>query len=286
MIGPGGVGKSSLAKRALRRLASRFTDGAHWIALDDLHDIAQVAARIAAELKLAPSPQQQPLALVCEHLASRDVLLVLDNAEHLAELPRLVERLLAQRAATAVCATSRVRLGAQGEWLLPLPGLALPPPHAAARGRAGQRGGAAVRRRGARACDPDFDAAGAAQAIGALVHATGGLPLAILLAANWVRLLPVAEIAAELARSLDVLESADEGEERPEHRSVRATFEQSWQRLTAREQQRAVGAVACSPARFRARPRTRSPAPRCRCSPRWPTSRCCRSQAHAARCIR
>jgi len=235
VTGPGGVGKSSLAKRALRRLQPRFADGAHWIALDDLHHIAQVVARLAAELKLTPGAQQQPLALVGDHLAAREVLLVFDNAEHLAELPRLLERLLAGAPRLRICATSRARLGARGEWLLPLQGLALPPAQAAADEVLASP---AAQLFAATAHDvrPDFEAGREAQAIGSLLHATGGLPLAILLAANWVRLLPVAEINAELARSLDVLEGADDGEERPEHRSVRATFGQSWQRLTAREQ--------------------------------------------------
>ena len=57
----------------------------------------------------------------------------------------------------------------------------------------------------------------------------------MLLAANWARLLPVTEIAADLERSLALLDSEDDGEERPEHRSVRATFEQSWQMLAPRE---------------------------------------------------
>jgi predicted ATPase len=235
ITGPGGVGKSSLAKRVLRRLQASFADGVHWIALDDLQQIAQVVARLAAELKLSPAPPQQPLVLVGEHLAARDVLLVFDNAEHLPELPRLIERLLGCAPRLRVCATSRVRLALRGEWLLPLQGLALPPAPAAAdavlASPAAQLFVAA-----AQDVRPDFDAAREAPAIGALLHACGGLPLAILLAANWVRLLSVAEVNAELTRSLDVLEAADAGEERPEHRSVRATFGQSWQRLTEREQ--------------------------------------------------
>ncbi len=234
VTGPGGVGKSSLVKRALRRLQTRFADGVQWIALDDLQHVTQVVARLADELRLAPAPQQ-PLALVSDHLASREVLLVFDNAEHLAELPQLAERLLAGAPRVRVCATSRVRLGVAGEWLLPLRGLALPPvraaPDAVLSSPAAQLFVAA-----ARDARPDFDAARDVPAIGHLLQATGGLPLAILLAANWVRLLPVAEINDELARSLDVLEASDDGEERPEHRSVRATFGQSWQRLTEREQ--------------------------------------------------
>jgi predicted ATPase/DNA-binding SARP family transcriptional activator len=242
VIGPGGAGKSSLAKRALRQLEPRFPDGAYWIALDDLHDIAQVTARIAAELDLALNPQQQPLPRVCEHLAQRRVLLMLDNGEHLDELARLIERLQGHAPQLKICATSRVRLGVRGEWLLPLDGLALAPPDAPER-EILSSDAARLFVSAARAVRPDFTPHGQSRAIDALLQATGGLPLAILLAANWVRLLPVAEIGAELERSLDLLESADDGEERPEHRSVRATFEQSWQRLATSERD-ALAALA------------------------------------------
>ncbi|MCW5656500.1 MAG: tetratricopeptide repeat protein [Burkholderiaceae bacterium] len=236
VVGPGGVGKSSLLKQALKALGSRFADGALWIALDDLTDAAQATSRIAAELKLAPAAQPDLLAFVGAQLRPRHLLLVLDNAEHLAGLPRLVERLLAAAPQLKICTTSRVRLGLSGERLLALQGLSLPPAQAATNELLASDA-ARLFVAGAATAQPDFDARAQAPAIGALVHAVGGLPLAILLAAHWVRLLPVAEIAAELERSLDVLDSGADGEERPEHRSMLATFERSWQMLATREQQ-------------------------------------------------
>jgi len=235
VVGPGGVGKSALLKQALRRLGSRFAGGALWIALDDLSDTGQVIARIATELKLAPGPQQDPLQLVCERLESTPSLLVLDNGEHLAGLPRLVERLLDRAPALTICVTSRARLAVPGERLLPLHGLALAPDDAPAAELLASDA-ARLFVAAARAAQAGFDARAEATTIGVLVAAVGGLPLAILLAAHWVRLLSVAEIVAELERSIDVLDSGDDGEERPEHRSMRATFERSWQMLATREQ--------------------------------------------------
>lgn len=241
VVGPGGVGKSSLLKRALRGLAPQFADGIVWIALDDLHEMAQVLARIAAELRLTPGPQQEPLPLICAHLASRRVLLAFDNGEHLDALSGMVLRLVNDTQHLKVCSTSRARLGVQGEWLLPLGGLALPAPHTAARDLLASAS-AQMFVACAAAVRPDFDAPAQAAAIGALVRATGGLPLAILLAADWVRLLPVADIVQELEASLDVLDSGEgEGEERPEHRSMRATFDRSWQALSTREQRALSG---------------------------------------------
>ncbi len=235
VLGPGGVGKSSLLKHALRRIEPLFADGVFWIALDDLHDTAQVAARVAAELRMVPGPQQQPRALIGQFLATRQALLVFDNAEHLDDLARFAWQLLADTKRLKICCSSRSRLAAPGEWLLPLGGLALP----AAQAPAGELLASESARMFvacAQAMRPEFDTSGQAAAIGALVRATGGLPLAILLAAHWVRLLPVAEIVAELDRSLDVLDSDAEGEERAEHRSMRATIERSWSMLAPREQ--------------------------------------------------
>ncbi len=236
VTGPGGAGKSTLMKHILRRLQGQFADGALWIALDDLQAAGQVPARIAAELQLAPGPQQEPLPLICAHLANRQMLLVFDNGEHLQGLADLAQRLLDSAARLKICVTSRVRLGAQGEWLLPLAGLDVPGPQASAQELLASDG---VRMfvASALAARPEFDAQAQTEVIGALVRATDGLPLAILLAADWVRHLSVAEIVQELETSLDVLDGgADEGEERPEHRSMRATVERSWQMLTTREQ--------------------------------------------------
>jgi predicted ATPase/DNA-binding SARP family transcriptional activator len=222
VTGPGGVGKSRLVKQSLRGIGPRFPGGVLWIALDDLHDIVQVVARIAAELRIVPGPSDDPLQLVCARLQDREALLVFDNSEHLPELSRVGTRLLEAAPRLRVCATSRARWGVPGEWLLPLKGLAV-------------EDATRLFVAAARTVMPGFDAAREAGDVVSLVQALGGLPLAVLLAANWTRLLPVAEIERELQRSLAVLETEDEGEERPEHRSVRATFEPSWQVLAPRE---------------------------------------------------
>jgi len=245
VVGPGGAGKSTLVKHALRRLGASFADGTFWLALDDLADVGQALARLVAELELVPGPQHDALQLVGERLRPLAALLVLDNAEHIDGIARFVERLLDAAPRLKVCATSRARLGAAHERLLPLPGLALPPPQAsheellacdAARLFVGA----------ASAAQPDFDARAQAGAIAELLRGVGALPLAILLAAPWVRLLPVAEIAAELARSIDMLDSGEtEGDERVEHGSMQATIERSWQLLATREQQTLAALSVC-----------------------------------------
>lgn len=242
VTGPGGMGKSALVKQAARQLASSYADGVTWIALDDLTDVAQVAPRIAAEFALVLAPLQDPVEHITAQLAPRQTLLVLDNAEHLPCLSTLVERLIAGAPRLQVLSTSRSRFGVRHEWLLPLTGLALAPPDGPAHDIIAAD---AVRLfvTQARATDPRFNIDANAPQIARLVRAVGGLPLAILLAASWVRLLPLSELLREVTQSLDVLEGAEMGDERPEHRSVRATFEQSW-RLLSPQEQRALAALS------------------------------------------
>jgi predicted ATPase/DNA-binding SARP family transcriptional activator/Tfp pilus assembly protein PilF len=234
ITGPGGIGKSRLAKAALPVLEAGYADSIWWVPLDDLSEEALVAPRIGQVLGIEMSGAADAVEAVGAHLAARQTLLVLDNSEQIGGLERLVERLLARAPRLKLVATSRRRIGAASEWLLPLSGLPVPP-----EGVGGDAAAVydAVRlfELHARTARPGFDATREAAAVTRLVRRLGGMPLAIELAAQWVRLLPVAEIESEVATSLDVLERAEEGDERPEHRSVRATFEQSWRLLTPGE---------------------------------------------------
>ena len=149
-------------------------------------------------------------------------------------LSDLIERWLTVAPRLKILATSRARIGVKSEWLVTLRGLVVP---------SVDTGDAVLQSDAARLfvaqaqlAQPRFDPASNTQSVAGLVRALGGMPLAILLAASWIRLLPVSDMVSDLAHLLDVLEQAEEGDERPEHRSVRATFEQSWRLLAPAEQ--------------------------------------------------
>ena len=238
LLGPGGVGKSRLARQVLVRSAQRFPGGSLWLELQDLDGSAAVTTRLAQQLGLQPDDHADTLTQVAAALHGERTLLALDNAEHLAELPAWADRLLAAAPTLTLLVTSRERLHCAGEWLRPLAGLDAPDEDS--RDLDAARHFDAVRLFELRACAarPDFDLAPQLAAVLDIVDAVGGLPLAIELAASWVRLLPATEIARDLRQSMALLQR-DPGRAppaaRPEHASLAAMLEGSWARLSAHE---------------------------------------------------
>lgn len=227
LTGPGGVGKTRLAHQAAAALAPRFAEGAHPVGLGAAHTPAEAVNLIATALGIATAGGQ-PLAALRGALARRELLLVLDNLEQIPGAAELALDLLAAGPGLRILATSRERLALRAESVLPLSGLAVP-----ADGAAGAEGYGAVELfvRRARQVRPDFALDEASRAAVVRVCAlTGGLPLAIELAAAWARTLSPAEIAAEIARSPDFLRAAVR--DLPErHGSLRAVFDHSWRLL-------------------------------------------------------
>jgi predicted ATPase/DNA-binding SARP family transcriptional activator len=244
VTGPGGVGKSTLLKATLRQWRSAVPPC--WLALDDLRDAAQAQARLAVELGLGPEAGRDAAAAIAARLAEQPRLLAFDNCEHIEGIERLAQRCLDANPQVRLLASSRRRFDLAPARVLALEGLALPPPDASP--DALSRSDAwRLFVRAAREANPALETHGSgAAAIGRIVRQLGGLPLAILLAAAWVRHLPLDRIEADVGESLDLLESQAEGEERPEHRSQRATFELSWRALAVHEQ-RALAALSVFP---------------------------------------
>lgn len=246
LLGPGGIGKSRLAREWLTRRPPGLGE-AWWVDLQDLGTAAAAVARIAHVLGMAPDSRGDVLNRVAARLAAAPAVLVLDNAEHLRdELAPPLRQLLAQVPALALLVTSRVRLGLDGERGWPVPGL--PVPDADSRDADAAPAYDAVRLFEARArrVEPGFTLAAHLPAVIDIVDAAGGMPLAIEIAASWVRLLPPAEIARALRESIDLLERDPRlggGLARPEHRSVRAALERGWQ-LLAPEERAALAALS------------------------------------------
>lgn len=238
VFGPGGIGKSRLVREALPRLAGGFSDGSSWIELQDLLSMTEVVGRLAQSLGVEVLSAGDPLAPVLAWLKDRSVLLIFDNAEHLPELAGMVEQIAAASARSRVLVTSRSRILTGSEVLLPLTGLERPDEESRDLEAAAAFDAVRLFESRARVAQRGFDLGQHLAAVIAIVDAVEGMPLAIELAASWVRLLPAAEIARDLAQSIDVLERdprAPPLAQRPEHHSLRAVIGRSFSLLAPSE---------------------------------------------------
>lgn len=240
VLGPGGVGKTRLAVE-VGRAVQGFPDGAAFIPLAPVAAPASIAPAIGDALGLGFSGTGDLLAQLLDSLRDRRALLILDNLEHLLDQDGvtlgLLERLLAQAPDVTLLATSRERLRVAGEWVLELEGLPVPDLRAPGRPDAAPAltlfAGHAERVDRAFRLTPEN-----AAAITMICRLVDGLPLGIELAAAWLRLLPLEEIAHELARGLDTALDATVVSPRTlpaRHHSLRAVVGHSWELLSAGE---------------------------------------------------
>lgn len=224
--GPGGSGKSRLARQLARERAGHHQDGAAWVPLAPASSEAEAVAAIARALGVRTEPEAGALAAA---LAERDLLLVLDQAEHLPELAGVAVTLLDGCPRLRLVVSSRAALDVPGEAVAALAGLSVPPGDDADDAEAYDAVGLLLR--AAHRVRPDFHPRGAERAaLVALTRLLAGGPLAIELAAGWLRLLEPSEVLREVQRDLDVLRAADPGLD-PRHASLRAVFESSWKLL-------------------------------------------------------
>jgi len=236
LTGPGGVGKTRLALQAAAQAAPRFADGAWLCELAPVRDPAGVDDTVAAVFSVTARAGQSTCDALVEFLHGKQLLLVLDNCEHLIEaaaalagnLARSCERLV-------ILATSREALEIEGERLVPVPSLRLPDTDA---DLAAITQTEAVRLFAERvaAVKPGFQVtAQNAAAVAAVVRRLDGVALAIELAAARVPAMSPGELARRLERSFAVLAGGWRGAvER--HQTLRATIDWSFELLAAPEQ--------------------------------------------------
>ena len=229
---PGGAGKSRLARQLARERAGHHEDGAAWVALGAATDEEATVDAIAGALGLRIDPE--PAALI-QALAGRDLLLGLDGAEHLPDLPGLAVGLLDGCPQLRLVVTSRATLDVPGEAVVALDGLSVPPRDDADDAEAYDAFGLALR--AAHRVRPDFHPRGDERtALVRLTRIVAGMPLAIELAASWLRVLEPSELLREVRRDLDVIRGGP-AELDARHASLRAVFESSWSLLAETERE-------------------------------------------------
>jgi len=232
VLGPGGIGKTQLALAAAARAAPAFADGAWVVLLAAAETSEALLSSLARAFGVVFAGEADPQTQLHGFLRRRQALVVLDNFEQLLEATRRVAALLEAAPQVKIIVTTRERLNVGEEWLLPLDGLEL------AQGGA-SRASPAVQlfcERAARV-RPGFpeneEDLGDAAKLCALLE---GMPLAIELAAAWVRALSCRDILREVERSADFLRSS--ARDAPaRHASLRAVFDHSIGRLEPQERQ-------------------------------------------------
>lgn len=234
LIGAGGIGKTRLAIEAAAGQRGLFADGVCFVPLAPLTSPAFLVSAIAGALGISFQGQVDPHLQLLDHLHGKQMLLVLDNLEHLLDGVGLLVEILERVPKLKLLVTSRERLNLQSEWVFVVQGLAMPP--LGAMERVEEYPAIQLFTRRARRARVGFvlhdDEKAAAIAICRMVE---GMPLGIELAAAWVSVLTCREIARELERGLDFL--ATSVRDVPERqRSLRAVFDHSWKLLTEQEQ--------------------------------------------------
>ncbi|MEU2715685.1 LuxR C-terminal-related transcriptional regulator [Streptomyces sp. NPDC007205] len=208
LTGPGGVGKTRLAVHVAATMRRDFRDGVRFIELAELHDSSLLAHAVAARLGLIDQPSRTTIDMIVEYLRSREMLLVLDNCEHLIDdCAQFVDVLVRACPQVQILATSRQSLGVYGEATLVVPPLPVPgleavwSPDALA-----QYDSVKLFIDRASAVLPGFDLRGQdSAAIARLCHALDGIPLAIELAAVWLRALSLGQIEERLSERYRLL---------------------------------------------------------------------------------
>jgi len=207
LTGPGGVGKTSLARHVAAKLACDYEHGECFVALESVRDPALVPAAIAQALRLREAGAVSLVDRIGSFLLGKRMLLVLDNFEHVASAATVVAELLVACPLLEVLATSRGSLRLSGEHEFPVAPLALPDPaHRNELDALGAYPGVELFLERAMAVRPDFRLSDDnAAAVGEICARVDGLPLAIELAAARVRLLSPAEIVERLAHPFELL---------------------------------------------------------------------------------
>jgi predicted ATPase len=236
----------------------------YFVALAPLHETGDLVSAIASAVGFrfygGADPEQQLLS----YFRDKRLLLVLDNFEHLLARAELGATLLGHAPQIKLLVTSREALKLQEEWLRPVEGMSFPAQGQAADPDSYSAVQLFVQR--ARQVRGDFSLAAEGAQVARICRLVAGMPLAVELAAAWVGLLSCAEIAAEIERSLDFL--AASARNLPDrHRSIRAVFESTWERLDPAEQAELARLALFRGPFDRAR---RTPWPGRRCRSCWP----------------
>jgi predicted ATPase/DNA-binding CsgD family transcriptional regulator len=234
LTGPGGIGKTRLALKVARDAEDDFADGCFFVALAPIRMVEHIVQTIAEAVRFSVATHEDPQYQLLRYLRKKNLLLVMDNFEHMVDGVGIVNEILQAAPEVKIIATSRERLNLQRETIFNLDGLSFPTDMDSK--DILNYDAITLFVQSARKVRPEFTPSlEELRHITTICQMVQGMPLAIELAAAWLHILNVDEVVEELERGLDIL--ATEMRDAPErHRSISAVFDHSWSLLDPIEQ--------------------------------------------------
>jgi len=235
LLGPGGIGKTRVAIETAKRHTDDFPDGVFYVPLAPLTNPDHIVTTIADNINFTFGGTDNPTQELLNYLAEKRMLLVLDNFEHLSENAGLLGDMISNAPNLTILVTSRERLRLRGEHIFEVEGMIVPRVNIKLE-QLMTYPATKLFLQSAHRVMPDFEVdEDNYHEVSHVIRLVQGLPLGIELAAAWIEMLPIEEIAQEIENSLDFLET-DLRDVPERHRSIRAVFEYSWNLMTEAEQ--------------------------------------------------
>jgi predicted ATPase/DNA-binding CsgD family transcriptional regulator len=241
LTGPGGCGKTRLALRVAETVSDNFRDGVWLVELASIRDPALVPQLITQTLGIPRTPTQPALKSLLDHVQSKEMLLIVDNCEHLiADCAQLVQQILSETSKLKIMTTSREPLSVDGETIYPLSGLACPSPDAEFVDDLQnliEYDSIQLFVDKVRAVLPYFRVSATnASSLVQICRRLDGLPLALELASALSNVLTLQEISEHLDHRFTLLISRPRGDLDARHSTLRATIDWSHDLLSTSEQ--------------------------------------------------
>jgi predicted ATPase/DNA-binding CsgD family transcriptional regulator len=237
ILAPGGMGKTRLALEAAEQQIGNFRDGVYFVPLQPLTDVDHIILTVAKHIgyQFQDSNGYPPKQQMLDYLSGKQMLLLLDNFEHLLEGAPLVTDILEGAPEVKVLVTSREKLNLNVETVNVLHGMRYPTWKTLE--DALDYDAVKLLLQAAKRVKPDWMVtADDLDYVTWVCHLTEGMPLGILLAASWLDVFPLERIVEEIRKSADFLET--EMRDVPtRQRSIQAVFQYSWQQLKPDEQE-------------------------------------------------
>ena len=218
LVGPGGIGKTRLAVEVAHCIQAHFADGVFFVSLAPLRSVDTVPAAIIEALGLQHGRERQARQQLLNFLREKEILIVLDNFEHVRAASHIVDEIIQYTARTKVLVTSREALTLVGGQEYAVEGFGVPDVQVVDRFEAYDA--VQLFANSALQVIQEFSPIAERDAIVQICSLVQGMPLALEMAASWLRVVPCKDLP-DILRSLDNFVSRDNS-------NIRAVFERSW----------------------------------------------------------